>query len=156
MGVEGVVLAVTKTVAGMTVAPQGSTQRGEAWMGRLRMAGRREERDMVIQTVVGLVAAVGLVELVGLVEVGEAEEAEEEGEDVVEGGEALGGGSLMRMGVMRRDQVVGLVVGVAVEGEGSVAAVKMVMEMMNLERKNQVRTIARLPVSMDIEMCFLC
>ena len=59
----------------------------------------------------------------------------------MEGGEALGGGSLMRMGVMRRDQAVGLVVGVAVEGEGSVAAVKMVM-MMNLERKNQVRTIS--------------
>ena len=132
-------------------------------MGRLRMAGRREERDMVTQTVVGLVAAVGLVEVVvglvevvvGLVEVGEAEEAEEEGEDVVEGGEALGGGSLMRMGVMRRDQAVGLVVGVAVEGEGSVAAVKMVM-MMNLERKNQVRTISPVTCFYGYRNVFLC
>ena len=145
VGVE-VVSAATKTVAGMKVAvPPGSAQLGEARTGHPRMVGMREEvpprathlegRVVVTRTVVGSVEVEveGLVVVEGSVEVGEGEE----GEDVVEGGEALDGSSRRRMEVMRRDQGVGLVVGVAVVEEGFAAAVEMTM-MKNLEIKNRV------------------
>ena len=161
--VEVVVSAATKTVAGMKVAvPPGSAQLGEARTGHPRMVGMREEvpprathlegRVVVTRTVVGLVEVEGLVAVEGSVEVGEGEE----GEDVVEGGEALDGSSQRRMEVMRRDQGVDLVVGVAVVEEGFAAAVEMTMTK-NLEIKNQVsRLPGYCPGDIQVTRCAVC